>query len=45
MSFSVSFFGKPDAVKRALARESERLTGVSKEEFDAVRPAIETVID
>jgi hypothetical protein len=45
MSFSVSFVGKPDALKRALASESERLTGQSKEEFDAVKPAIETILD
>lgn len=45
MSFSVSFVGKPDALKRALAAESERLTGQSKEEFDAVKPAIETILD
>lgn len=45
MSFSVSFIGKPDAIKNALAKESDRLTGQSKEEFDAVKPAIETILD
>lgn len=45
MSFSVSFIGKPDAIKNALAKESDRLTGQSKEEFDAVKPAIETIVD
>lgn len=45
MSFSVSFVGKPDAIKRKLAAESERLTGQSKAEFDAVRPALETILD
>jgi isoaspartyl peptidase/L-asparaginase-like protein (Ntn-hydrolase superfamily) len=45
MSFSVTYIGKPDAIKRALAKESERLTEQSKEEFDAVRPAIEAVLD
>lgn len=45
MSFSVSIVGKPEAIKRALANESERLTGQSKEEFDAVKPAIETILD
>ena len=45
MSFSVSYIGKPVAIKDKLAEESERLTGQSKEEFDAVRPAIETILD
>jgi hypothetical protein len=45
MSFSVTFIGKPDAIKRKLAEESERLTGQSKQEFDAVKPALETVLD
>lgn len=45
MSFSVTFVGKPDAIKRKLAEESERLSGQSKTEFDAVRPALETILD
>lgn len=45
MSFSVSFIGKPDAIKNALAKESDRLTGQSKDEFDAVKPAIEAILD
>lgn len=45
MSFSVSFIGKPEAIKRKLVEESERLTGPSKEEFDAVKPALETILD
>ena len=45
MSFSVSFVGRPDAIKRELENESQRLTGASKEEFDAIRPALEAVID
>lgn len=45
MSFSVSIIGKPDAIKRELAKESERLSGQSKVEFDAVRPALENVLD
>lgn len=31
--------------KRKLVEESERLSGQSKDEFDAVRPAIETILD
>ena len=45
MSFSISVIGTTEAIKRALAAESERLTDQSKEEFDAVKPAIETVLD
>ena len=45
MSFSVSFVGKPEAIKRKLADESVRLTGQSKEEFDAIRPALDAVLD
>lgn len=45
MSFSVSYVGKPDAIKRKLVEESDRLTGHSKEEFDAVKPALETILD
>lgn len=45
MSFLVSFIGKPDAIKRKLAEHSTQLSGQSKEEFDAVVPALETVLD
>lgn len=45
MSFSVSFIGKPDAIKRKLNEESERLTEQSKAEFDAIKPALETLLD
>lgn len=45
MSFSVSFIGKPDAIKRKLAEESARLTDQSKTEFDAIKPALETILD
>jgi hypothetical protein len=45
MSWSISVIGKPEAVKRALARQSETLTGQSKEEFDAVKPALDTILD
>ncbi|MEP6743424.1 MAG: hypothetical protein ABJB61_13075 [bacterium] len=45
MSFSVIFIGKPEAIKRKLAEESNRLTGQSKDEFNALRPALETILD
>ena len=45
MSFSVHFVGKPEAIKRKLEAESLRLTDTSKAEFDAVKPALETILD
>lgn len=45
MSFSITVIGKPDAIKRRLAEESARLNGQSKEEFDAIKPAIDAVLD
>jgi hypothetical protein len=45
MSFSVTFVGKPEAIKRSLERHSAELTGQSKEEFDTVLPALETILD
>lgn len=45
MSWSISVIGKPEAIKRALARQSGTLSGQSKEEFDAAKPALETLLD
>jgi hypothetical protein len=45
MSFSVTYVGKPDAIKRKLEEESARLAGQSKTEFDAVKPALDTILD
>ncbi len=45
MSFAINVVGTPEGLKRALAEYSERQTEPSKTEFDAVKPAIETVID
>lgn len=45
MSFSVTYVGRPEAIKRKLAEESARLTGQSKAEFDAVCPALDTILD
>lgn len=44
MSWSVSFIGKPDAVSRELDAESGRLSGPSKDEFDAVKPSLQTLV-
>lgn len=45
MSFSVTYIGRPDAIKRRLATHSEELTGQSKEEFDAVLPSMNRILD
>ena len=45
MSFYTSLLGKPESLKAKLCDYSTGLGGQSKEEFDAVLPAIETIID
>ncbi len=45
MSFSVQFIGKPEAIKRKLNEESARLQDQSKEEFDAIKPALDAILD
>lgn len=45
MSWSNSWMGKPSAIKAAIGRYAATLTGLSKEEFDAARPALETLLD
>lgn len=45
MSFSVSFIGKPEAIKRKLEETSASLTEQSKQEFDAIKPALDTLLD
>jgi len=45
MSFSVTFIGKPEAIKRELKKASDRMTGQSKTEFDAVHPSLEVILD
>ena len=45
MSYSVTFKGTPEEIKTKLAEESTRLTDQSKQEFDAVKPALETLLD
>jgi len=38
MSWSVSFFGKPEKVVEALEAYSERLSDISKQEYDSALP-------
>lgn len=45
MSWSNTWLGKPSAIKRAIAKYRESLTGTSQEEFDQARPALETLLD
>lgn len=45
MSWSWSGIGKPSKVKQAVGQYGETLTGMSKDEFDAVRPALDAVLD
>lgn len=45
MSFSISRIGTPGAIKRSLDKESGNLTGQSKQEFDAIKPALESILD
>jgi hypothetical protein len=44
MSWSISFIGTPEKIVDALHKESERLTGASKEEFDRVVPNIMGIV-
>ena len=44
MSFSLVFIGTPDKIVEALSKESERLTGASKEEFDKILPSLTTLV-
>lgn len=45
VSYSVTFKGTPEEIKAKLAEESARLTDQSKQEFDAVRPALDLILD
>lgn len=42
MSWSVSFIGKPHAVREELAKTSLTLSGQSKTEYDAATPRCRT---
>jgi len=45
MSWSNSWIGKPDAIKAAMDRYGETLTGNSKEEFETVKPHLAGLLD
>lgn len=45
MSWSLSFVGKPENIKRKLNEMSASLTGQSKAEFDEAKPALDTLLD
>lgn len=45
MSFSVTFIGKPEAIKKKLDEEGAKLSGQSKDEFDAARQALNIILD
>lgn len=45
MSFSISYIGEPEILKRKIEEESSNLSGFSKLEFDHVKPALLTILD
>lgn len=45
MSWGIAIIGRPEAVKRRLAEYAVTLVGQSKEEFEAVKPALDTLLD
>lgn len=45
MSWSLIWVGTPEKIISALSKESERLTGTSKDEFDKVKPALIILVD
>ena len=45
MSWSFNGTGKPAAIKGALDKYGERLSGMSKEEFDAAKPHLAALVD
>jgi hypothetical protein len=45
MSFSVSYVGSVEGIKKNLAAQQEIMTGPSKTEFDAVLPALHILLD
>ncbi len=44
MSWSISFFGKPEKVAEALEAYSEKLSGYSKEEYDKALPNMVSLV-
>lgn len=45
MSWSLVWVGTPEKIIEALGKESDRLTGASKDEFDKVKPALVTLVE
>lgn len=45
MSWSVSLVGSVEGIKVSLDAQGERLTGSSREEFDAAKPALVSLLD
>lgn len=45
MSFAISVIGSPTAIKQAMRKYSDGLTGASKDEFDAILPALGSLVD
>ena len=44
MSWGISYFGKPEKVAEALEAYSEKLTGVSKDEYDKALPNMVSLV-
>lgn len=44
MSWSLVWVGTPEKIVAALEKESDRLTGTSKDEFDKVKPGLVTLV-
>ena len=45
MSWSISFIGSPENISKALKENSEKLSGKSKEEYDAALPHIDALVN
>lgn len=44
MSWSVTFIGKPENVSNALKAHSDKISGYSKEEYDAALPHLDALV-
>lgn len=45
MSWSINYIGSPEGISKALKDNSEKLSGPSKEEFDAALPHIDALVN
>lgn len=45
MSYSITVKGTPEEIKAKLTEQSATLTDQSKQEFDAVKPALDLILD